>query len=426
MSVDIQALAGETLARMKSAGFDDAQVVLTISEQDELNMAHNEPSLLRSTEDYALSLTGLSGGRKATTRLTELDNDSIAHSITTLFERAQLAPVDEGNAVSEGQQSTFEQGPQEGDLDLLANKVEELLEFRRHNTPRMAIEEGAALHRRVRQQLLTSRGTSLACSVGSYGLTAMGTASEGGKSSSFNGAGGRANDIADKNAADYFGIADMLKETERQIETRPIDGNFVGDVIFAPGAVSDLLGWLIQQLGDGALLANASLYRTKVGEVVTAPILNIHSRFDAPGGAPFSDDGFVTPPLKLIEAGRLNMLLPSLYGSRKTGVAHTPFSSGWTIATGDIDKDAMIADVKRGAIVNRLSMGSPGPSGDFSSVIKNSFLIENGKVGAALAETMIAGNMAQMLRDITAISKQHIDDGTYDFPWIRVPNLHFS
>jgi hypothetical protein len=39
---------------------------------------------------------------------------------------------------------------------------------------------------------------------------------------------------------------------------------------------------------------------------------------------------------------------------------------------------------------------------------------------------MISGNMAEMLKDISGISKEHLDLGGEDYPWIRIPNLHFS
>jgi PmbA protein len=71
-------------------------------------------------------------------------------------------------------------------------------------------------------------------------------------------------------------------------------------------------------------------------------------------------------------------------------------------------------------------MGSPGANGDFSGVIKNSFVIENGEQGQALSESMISGNMAEMLKDISGVSKEHLDLGGEDYPWIRIPNLHFS
>jgi hypothetical protein len=39
---------------------------------------------------------------------------------------------------------------------------------------------------------------------------------------------------------------------------------------------------------------------------------------------------------------------------------------------------------------------------------------------------MIAGNMAQMLRDVVAVSREAIDSGATRLPWIRIANLHFS
>ena len=71
-------------------------------------------------------------------------------------------------------------------------------------------------------------------------------------------------------------------------------------------------------------------------------------------------------------------------------------------------------------------MGNPASNGDFSGIIKNSFAINGGEVGAALSETMINGNVAQMLRDVVAVSAERIDSGGWCMPWVRVSGLHFS
>jgi PmbA protein len=86
----------------------------------------------------------------------------------------------------------------------------------------------------------------------------------------------------------------------------------------------------------------------------------------------------------------------------------------------------LLQGVQRGAVVGRLSMGNPAANGDFSGVIKNSFAINGGEVGSALSETMINGNVAQMLRDVVAVSTERIDTGGWCMPWVRVSGLHFS
>ena len=59
---------------------------------------------------------------------------------------------------------------------------------------------------------------------------------------------------------------------------------------------------------------------------------------------------------------------------------------------------------------NRFSGGMPGVNGDFSGVAKNSFLIENGKVTTPISETMISGNLAEMLNSIIAVSADTVCD----------------
>ena len=426
MTTDSRQIAEIALERMQSAGFDDSFVSVTISGQDELNLAHNEASLLRSTENYSIALQGLLDSRKASATLTNISVDNIEREVAALRERVESAPRDQANAVSSDQKGHFEQGPLESDLDLLAEKASEVLAFRAEHTPKVTIDEGAVAHRVARTQELTSRGTELSSTVGCLELGVMCTATDNGKSSSFNYSGGRANALAGQPAAEWFAIGDMLRDTQNQVETRSIDSRFSGEVILAPSAVSDLVDWLLQQLGAQALIAGSSVYRDSVGEQVAATELSLHSCFDAPGHVPFTVDGFNADPIQLLENGRLTTLLLDLYGSRKTGLPHTPSTSGWRIEPGDQSRAELISSVARGALVSRLSMGAPAANGDFSGVIKNSFIIEDGQVGSALAETMVAGNMARMLLDIDGISAEHIDYGGEDYPWLRIPGMHFS
>jgi PmbA protein len=426
MTIDIKNITEKTLQRMQEAGFDDCHISIGISEQDELNVAHNEPSLLRSTEDYSVSLMGIIDGRKAGATLTDIGEQAIAAEVTGLFDRAQSAPQDDANTVSSGQTGHFEQGPLSSNLDLLAEKTIELLEYRAKHTPKVTLEEGGASHSVSRSYEMTSQGTRLSSTVGCYQLMAMGTASEDGRSSSFNYTGGRTSDLRQKHASEWFAIGEMLADTQNQIDTQPLDSRFTGEVILAPSAVSDLVGWLLGQLGSSALISKSSIYEQSVAELIAAPALSIRSYFDAPGHVPYTSDGFLAKPLDIVAEGKLTTLLPDLYGSRKTGLAHTPSTSGWRVDPGTDHKADLIASVNQGALVNRLSMGSPAANGDFSGVIKNSFVIRDGKIGAALADTMVNGNMSNMLLDISGVSAEHLDYGGEDYPWLRIPNMHFS
>lgn len=424
--IDLHDTAARALEGMRHAGFDDAQVTAAHSKLDELAIAHNDPTMLRSTEGVKLTLLGIVDGRMASTELTQVDGDGVRDRIAQLFADARSAPQDEANAVSGGQHARIVQGPQLSDRELLATKTRELLEFRERETPKMMCDEGSVRHQWQRWHTVTSRGSDLAASVGCYAISVFGTAREGSRSSSFNYTGGSSDELSARPAHEYFGIAEMLRETQQQIETKPFDDKFVGDVIFTPNAVADLLGWFLGQLSDTQLIAGSSLFKESVGEAIASPLLTIRSRFDAPGVAAISADAFATRAVTLLDKGTLTALTPTLYGSRKTGIAHVPVASGWDVAPGATALADLVGGVKRGAIVGRLSMGSPAANGNFSGVIKNSFAVEQGRQRHALAETMIAGNMAQMLKDVVAVSREAIDSGSLRLPWIRIANLHFS
>jgi PmbA protein len=420
--------AAHALEAMRAAGFEHAQAHAAATALTELNFNDNEPTLLRSTEGAKLALLGIVDGRMASTELVDLSADAVAARVRALFADARSAPQDAANSVSSGERGVFERGPQEADNDALVEAVHGLLDYRARATPKFTLAEGAASHRRRRFHLLTTGGSELSGSCGWYELGAMGSAREGAKASSIDGAGGATWDLRSAPAHEQFGLGAMMHATERQVHTQRLGEKFVGDVVFLPQAVQDLVNWLVMQLSDGALIAGTSLYAKRIGDAIAAPGFTLRSRFDAAGVLPISGDGFVARPLAVVENGVLRTLLPTLYGSRKTGHAHAPTpGGGWAVEPGTASVPELVGGVERGALVGRLSMGLPAANGDFSGVIKNAFLVQGGEVGPALTETMIAGNMAQVLRSVVGASRETLDgEGGSRLPWLRIAGLHFS
>jgi len=424
---DLQGSAEQTLALMRRQGFEHAQVSVSRSHRHEVCVAHNEASLLRSTLSNKLQLTGLLDGRRADTEGSELDADSVQALVRSLWSSVAAAPQDAANAVSAAQSARVTRGPQQADSAALADAMRGLLDWRAQHTPSVMLEEALAGHTQVQACTLTTGGSALQCALGWYDAGAFGMAREGARSSSFNFAGGNAESLAGAPIVERFGLDGMLRALARSVHTEPVGERFTGAVVLSPPAVAGLLTWFLGQLSDQVLINGSSVYRAALGQAVAAPLITLSSRFDAPGVSPFSADAFALGPVTLLDRGALQCFTPSLYGSRKTGLAHTPVGAeGWAIAAGTTPLDALIAGVPRGALVDRLSMGRPAANGDFSGVIKNSFAIRDGQVGHALSETMISGNVAQMLRDVSAVSMQRIDVGSWILPWLRVEGLHFS
>jgi PmbA protein len=96
------------------------------------------------------------------------------------------------------------------------------------------------------------------------------------------------------------------------------------------------------------------------------------------------------------------------------------------VTPGDVALDDMMADVKHGVLLSRFSGGQPSAKGDFLRDAKSSFYIENGKVRGPVSETMVSGNMAEVLMKIVAISREIVDFGSGVYPWVLVSGVVVS
>ncbi len=93
------AVADEAMAAMRAQGFDASQVDASQRAMTELNIAHDQASLLRSTERRTLQLVGLVDGRRAATELAPRDRRHLLEAIATLHAEALAAPQDSAHAV---------------------------------------------------------------------------------------------------------------------------------------------------------------------------------------------------------------------------------------------------------------------------------------------------------------------------------------
>lgn len=450
--------AEQLLQRLSAQGFDQAQVKLSHTLRAEVCIAHNEPSLLRSNDIFGLQIEGLLDGRRASAETSSPDVAHWSQTVQSLWDSVQSAPQDDANQLSSGQVALVQRGlksldagsgsdtsvgtnsaltsgpgasPNEGqvgghDIGALADALSALLVWRKQHAPTAMLEDALAGHNHQRSCFVSGGGSQLQCDMAWFDASVFGLAREAGRSSSFNFAGGECSSLTETSFEQLFGTAQMLQDLTHQVYTEPLGAPFVGSVVLTPRALAPLLSWLLGQLADQALIDGSSVYLKKLEQQIASPLLSLRSRFEAPGLHPFTADGFLPSPLTLVDHGLLQHLTPSLYASRKTQLPHVPVVAGWSVDAGSSPWQELIAQVPQGALVDRLSMGRPASNGDFSGVIKNSFVVRDGQLGPALQETMISGNVAQMLSGLAGLSRERIDTGSWLLPWALVPDLHFS
>ncbi|MBQ1273041.1 MAG: TldD/PmbA family protein, partial [Clostridia bacterium] len=222
----------------------------------------------------------------------------------------------------------------------------------------------------------------------------------------------------------------IIEDSLKQITPVPLKGKFVGDVIFTPSCFCDILASVAGNfLSDGALIDGTSLWKDKVGTLVASPLLNWSCRpqSDELADGAFVSEGYVTRNADVIKDGVLQSYLLGRYGAKKTGLGRFPAVDGYYFVDGGNESlDDMIASVEHGLLVGRFSGGDPTSDGTMSGVAKNSFEIRDGKICDAVSEVMISGNLAKMMADITALSKERINDGVRCLPWVKISGITVS
>ena len=113
-----------------------------------------------------------------------------------------------------------------------------------------------------------------------------------------------------------------------------------------------------------------------------------------------------------------------MYTSQKTGIDRRKSVGGYfTVEAGDTSFEDILSSIEEGILINRYSGGNAGASGELSGIAKNSFYIKNGKIAGAARETVISANLSDMLMNIKAISKEKVNDGGSELPYIAFDNV---
>jgi PmbA protein len=178
--------------------------------------------------------------------------------------------------------------------------------------------------------------------------------------------------------------------------------------------VADLLwGSLQSALNGKQVIEKASPWSDRRGQLVLNPEITLTQDPNAgPFSCPFDDEGIETQPLTLLEAGNLQ----NFYTDRVTGKAlgtgttgngfrsglgsyPTPSLCNLIVKPGTPSFEQMIATLDDGIILDQVLGGGPGISGDFSVNIDLGYRVKNGQIVGRVKDTMLAGNVYQILKN---------------------------
>ena len=425
-------LAQEILKEAKTQGADYAQCTVIESEKKEFNVDGGRFSLMRTLFNRNVVITVLKDQRKGSVQINRFDEEAIISAVKDAVAAADSGKPDPAWEFAEGPaDQTFTDGTPECDTEKLFMRTKELLETIRDKHPKILMEQMITQHDQWKSVYMTSRGVTYRKHAGTYSFSLMYSGHEGEKSTSFYGS-----DITlktlDQPVIECGLIERELNMVEKQLDPKPLEGKFTGPAVLAPYALAEIVLWTIQGnfVSDGCLIDGTSIWKDKLGEQVADPSFSMSFKpysEDVIIPERYTEEGYPTENFDLIREGRLACFALSQYGANKTGGKRAGNScSGLTVKSGDKTLEEIIAGIDKGILVMRFSGGSPAPSGEYSGVAKNSFLIENGKIACALTETMISGCVPDMLKQIRGISSDTLKDGNGSLPYIAFDGITIS
>ncbi len=424
---EVSALA---LKMLLESGAEDAAVSAGESVVNEFNLAEGEFTLFRTLESNSLSLTAYVGGKKGNLSINSFAEEAIKQAVSDCLQVAQAGVADEAWGLNpKAEETGFDRGCRTPDTELFFERCKEFKESVAKGFPHVLTTEIISQHRGGRTVYRNSKGACLQSEGGAYSLFTDFAGNDGENTSSFFYTGLVTTDLSTP-FLDQQTLRRDHAAAEKSIITTPVEGKFTGTIVMEPGCAGDFIFSALELFtSDSSIIDGTSIWKDKLGTKVAADMLTVSA---APlderiiGGERWTGEGFISEDYDVIKDGVLNSFMLSLYAANKTGLKRSPNSAGVTvIKPGDKSLEEIIKGVKNGLLVGRFSGGAPSSNGDFSGVAKNSFRIEDGKITDAVSETMISGNLADLLLNISAISAE-TTTGESVIPWIAAEGVLIS
>jgi PmbA protein len=216
----------------------------------------------------------------------------------------------------------------------------------------------------------------------------------------------------------------------RKVETKTMP------VIFGPLASRSILYAVAMGADAEDVQRNRSYLCGKKEERIASDLLTIHDDALIPRGLSSSQhdgEGFPRKRLTLVDNGVLVSYLHNSYTANKGKEENTGHSTRGGIAPTNLNpklgwmtSDEIIGETKEGIYINMGGISPNLTTGDFSSAVDFGFKIEHGELAYPIHNTMIGGNVIELLTNIDAVSSDCREEPGSLMPTIRVQNVQVA
>ena len=200
-------------------------------------------------------------------------------------------------------------------------------------------------------------------------------------------------------------------------------------VLFEAPLAASLIGSFIHSVSGGSLYRKTTFLADSLGKRVFSKKVQISERPHLPGGLAsslFDSDGVATRDREVVVDGILQGYFLSAYTARKLGLQTTGNAGGChnlIVHPGKRDFQGLLRKMGRGLLVTELlGQGVNYVNGDYSRGAAG-YWVENGEIVHAVEEVTIAGNLAEMLMNVTSIGNNLVFRGSVASPTLRIDGM---
>jgi PmbA protein len=449
-AVDLRSLATDVVKLALKAGASDAEAVVREGDEFSVNVRLGQVETLKESGSRAMGLRVFLGKRSASASTSDLTSDGIRQMVDGAMALAKMTEEDPFIGLPE----TEEFGSIKDDLHLFFEDVYSLpgterIEWARRAEaaamaadPRISNSDGGSFDAATGSKILAnSRGF-----VGSYrssyaGVSAAPLARDENGQMQRDGWWSSARRMADLESPESVG-KEAARRTVRRLGARRVPTQQV-PIVFSAEVARSLVGSVFEAASGDTIWRHASYLAGKLGEPIGAATLTIidDNMMLLPTGAggfgssPFDGEGLPTRRTVVVEGGVLRNYMLNTYAARKLGMKSTHNASrglagapgigcgNLYLEPGTQTPEEIIGEVKAGLYVTSLmGFGTNIVTGDYSRGAAGLW-IENGQLTHAVEEITIAGNLGEMLKNVTAIGNDLVFRGSVASPTLRIDGM---
>jgi PmbA protein len=454
-ALDLESLASDVVSLALKAGASDAEAVAREGDEFSVNVRMGQVETLKESGSRGLGLRVFLGLRSGSASTSDLTAEGIRQLVDGALALARVTEEDPFAGLPEPGEFGVAAARMTGDdLHLYFDDVYSLtgaerIEWARRAEaaalaadPRIANSDGGSFDAATgRKAFANSRGF-----VGSYrtsyaGVAAAPLAKDAGGKMQRDGWWSGARRLALLESPEAVG-AEAARRALRRLGARRVPTQRV-PIVFAPETARTLIGSVFEAVSGDAIWRGASFLAGKLGETIATGGLNIvdDNTLLLPSGAggfgssPFDGEGLPSLRTVVVENGVLRSYLLNTYTARKLGLESTHNAArglagapgvgcgNLFLEPGKSSPEEIVGEITSGLYVTGLmGFGTNLVTGDYSRGATGLW-IENGQLTHAVEEVTIAGNLAEMLRNVTAIGNDLEFRAAVASPTLRIDGM---